>query len=418
MKGRIFLSLFFILFLSLPLMGEKVEKERLPFDKAKKVIEKAGGEPDFRIRLSAVRAVSPLPSLFLPFLLRMTEDREEVVRAEAVRVFSYLEPGEEKVISRLSLLAKNDGSWLVRYHALLALSKLSPGTAFPIARSFARSSEYQLKIASCYTLSPNKGKYPLAPLKKLIKHPDFRVRTASYSALLEAGDKKAETELKKLLSSKEPEVRRVVILLIGERGGGKGLNLIENMKKDKSARVREALASALKENGRWGKETAKRRAEILAFLISDKKPEVRLTAISSLSSLKRKEDILLFNKALADPEWRIITEAIKALSLFSSPMVAKALTPFLNHPSPLVRGETAFAMGVIGAKEKIPQLRELLSDREREVRIKASVALALLGDEKGMRRLNNLLTKGNKEEQIISSSLIIKAIALTGGETK
>jgi len=96
--------------------------------------------------------------------------------------------------------------------------------------------------------------------------------------------------------------------------------------------------------------------------LGDAAATARLVGMASSSTLRDKSNIV---------------EAIRRSDLKDQ---AQVLLPLLQDPDWTTRSETADALGALGHRAAIPEIRALLSDDEPRVRAKAALALKRLGD--------------------------------------
>lgn len=98
--------------------------------------------------------------------------------------------------------------------------------------------------------------------------------------------------------------------------------------------------------------------EYIGYLMSDERMRVRIGATALIETMKDE-----------DPE-----NVSKALP---------SILPLLNTQDPVTRGDIAYLLGVIGDKDTIPYLNELLNDEDMNVR---TIAQEAIGDiQKGSR---------------------------------
>jgi HEAT repeat protein len=125
-------------------------------------------------------------------------------------------------------------------------------------------------------------------------------------------------------------------------------------------------------------------------------PSQRKSAIKRLGDLQAKPEIIL--SFLGDTDLEVRVEAAKALSNFGDMIsgdlrldIIGHLIGALNDPSSQIISSAARALGILQAKEAIPEIRELLDEDEFYVVRSAIIALARLEDHTSLERILSFL---------------------------
>jgi HEAT repeat protein len=143
------------------------------------------------------------------------------------------------------------------------------------------------------------------------------------------------------------------------------------------------------------------RAEIINAL-RDPDAHVRFAAALAAGELKLPEahDQLV---AMAEEESVNVHVAVRyALHRLGDTHLSHELERLAADPNPLVRGNTAFVLGMLGEPSALKILRSLRDDPEAPVRQQASEAMWRLGDEQGMTDLISMSLSKHPDDQMIA----------------
>ena len=124
------------------------------------------------------------------------------------------------------------------------------------------------------------------------------------------------------------------------------------------------------------------------------------------------------SRDLKSQAWQILQEgvshektepratAVRVLSLLrGEPEAVKLASAALSDPKPEVRTAAAMALGQLQARSAIPQLRQLMGDKEIQVVLAAAHSLLLMKDERGYDVYFAVLTGKRKGAGLISEQL-------------
>ena len=129
-------------------------------------------------------------------------------------------------------------------------------------------------------------------------------------------------------------------------------------------------AEALERLARHGRAAARGDLEKMALSASD----------ASLARLGDVKAALRLAELAASPAVQNKVPVIENLRAARAVKQAYVLVPLLDDPNPLVEVAAAQALGALGHREALPQLRALLEARVLYVRMAAAVAIKRLGD--------------------------------------
>jgi HEAT repeat protein len=156
--------------------------------------------------------------------------------------------------------------------------------------------------------------------------------------------------------------------------------------------VREAAAEAM------DRTRAKRSLENFRERIRAGGLEERIRAVHAAGEIGGAEGVTLLLEALSDGAEEVRGAAVRALALFPSPAVLKALWEMLPKERGVVLANLVEALGVSGRKELRPHVEKFLSHPEAEVRAKAVVATSRLTDAAGWEKI--LALRGDPDEMV------------------
>jgi HEAT repeat protein len=148
-----------------------------------------------------------------------------------------------------------------------------------------------------------------------------------------------------------------------------------------------ALATRLRKEGTL--EAAKR----LVMLTGHPSPDVRMFAVSPLSSFDTEEIRLALMDRLDDEITFIRFSAAQSLGLLHERRAIPRLLNMLDSQSGDVVCASMFALGLLGEKKAVEPIIPMLSCPERGIRESAAKALGDIGDKRAIEPLNKLLEK-------------------------
>lgn len=217
--------------------------------------------------------------------------------------------------------------------------------------------------------------YTDAALRDL-EHKDPRVRAQAADALGRVADAEipiALAALARAVNDAHPSVRYAALLSLGELGAAGGAQSIIPHLDDDEPLCREASAIALGQLGPGGGEPA---WTALSAALSSPAPEVRFQAIASLAEIDAARAAVVILPALDDRDGKVRAQAAAALGDSGERVHADRLARLLDD-SDDVRHEAALALARLGDRRGLPSLVRALADRNRA--LDAATALAKLG---------------------------------------
>lgn len=218
-----------------------------------------------------------------------------------------------------------------------------------------------------------------------------------------------------LFSSGHPIVRCRVLYVLGRMSSKRATSIIVTALQDPDATIRAYAAHMLgpveaKINNPEAVEP------LIVVLRTDDEPHVRANAALALGLLldNRAVDPLI-TALLSDEVDMVRGEAAGALRNLSGEQIIPALRKALDDPSALVRmwATNALSQQARYARETtaqvVPKLLELLHDPDANVRREAIVALGMIGDERALQSLEQLVVRDEPREVSWSGESVIEA---------
>lgn len=245
-----------------------------------------------------------------------------------------------------------------------------------------------------------------------LKHENYFVRSAAVKAIGEMGDRSQIPLIIPGLKDPAPFVRFFTVESLGQLGGPEALKLLLAMGEDPDGMVRVAVVKSLDDMAasKNGAPDGVDMNNILATLIDDTEPTVRLFALAALTRngdekafskimeivpklegparsagaaalgrTKRRETAPLLIKMLADPDATLRMYAAEAMGEVVAPESFAPLAEAITDADPAVRGAAATSLGKLGDPKAIPFLDKAVNDPDPIVRVSAAEGLHRLG---------------------------------------
>jgi HEAT repeat protein len=217
--------------------------------------------------------------------------------------------------------------------------------------------------------------YTDAALRDL-EHKDPRVRAQAADALGRVADGELAIAVNALVRASDdehPSVRYAALLSLGELGASEGANVIIRHLSDDEPLCREASAIAL---GQLGPNGGERAWSALSSALASPAPEVRFQAIASLAEIDAARAATVVLPLCDDLDGKVRAQVAAALGDSGQRVHADRLARLLDDNDD-VRHEAALALARLGDRRGLPSLLRVLGDRNRA--LDAATALARLG---------------------------------------
>ncbi len=130
--------------------------------------------------------------------------------------------------------------------------------------------------------------------------------------------------------------------------------------------------------------------------LQDKEPGVRFAALLAAGSSKDSQSEPLIRSLCEDPDPNLQLGAFYALHQLGDTQYAARMPPLLlNHPSPDVRRNTAFILGLIGEPGAVSLLARAMKDADDSVRDQALISMARLRNAEAIQQLTFSANSGD-----------------------
>lgn len=304
------------------------------------------------IRQSAVAVLQRCGRLALPELIGALQDKDAVVRQQAIQSFATLPPDAQAILPALTAALRDDDAY-VRAGAVAALVRYvgQQPSVFPLVRSAAKDTDPKVRLTAMAVLS--------------------RFGVPAVPFLIDA------------MRDPDPEVWRKIIEVLREMEvPTKTLQpLLTRALKDDDANLRQGAAYAL---SRFGADAVPALLEVM----KDPDPNVQWAAVDTLDTIgppARKAVAALARAAATNPSPKIRRGALTALVTIhgfaqhrEKPTKAvPGLIELLDDPDADIRWGAIQTLAAIGpsARNAVPPLTRLLEDKNPSVVESARYAL-------------------------------------------
>jgi HEAT repeat protein len=396
-------------------------------------------DKDLRLAaLGALRRIGPHAKDAVPALIRAVKDLDRTVREFAVRTLAAIGPrakdAESVLIDALAgdvnasreaaralsaieatspaaiealCQSLRDEDVTVRREAARALKDLAPPAAVPaLGESLKPKEDLDVRLAALGALAAigPKANAATPALVKAIADKNSSIRLEAVNALLAVGASFKDTAqaLRGARDDISPRVRiAVAVARIRLSGDSReGLPTLVELLSHEDPGIRGEAAHALGTLGKEARDAVKALREILEEPKDAKDQKGKPIARVVRTAYERREAALalvritgeagdvvtavtILRQGLSDMDADVRGMSAAALTTLgpAAKIAVPDLVPCLKHPSPIVRGHAARALGNLGAKDFMPDLKKLLSDKDARVCVEAAAAsIRLDGD--------------------------------------
>lgn len=281
-------------------------------------------------------------------------------------------------------------------------------------------------------LSPNLDAALRDARSKNVRH-----RRAAASRLATPDDSRRDEALNALLllgDDLDPMVRDLALEGLGHLADPRALDLAIGRLEDGAARVRETAVVAL---GRIG---GKRAARAIEKALESKHAEVRFQAVASYAEVSPDDAADKIAPLLTDEDAEVRVNAVATLGFLKAKPHARAMAKLLEDKQKKVRSEAAIALAELGDRRGVFQLVDALGDAEHAIaaalalgdleateardrlaavaarrffisvhfKAAAAAALAALGDERGIPILRSILLARRSDARGFAAELVAR----------
>jgi HEAT repeat protein len=383
----------------------------------------------------------------IPALLNILNDSDANVRKGVAEALDSLDWSPQSEMERIPYFyAKQDWTELSKSgdsavdYLILRLQSDEEEIQSAVARTLAdigsiravdpiihalRGKSKKTRRSAAFALGKIGDKKSVEPLIQALKDEEMEVRLESALALGKIQDHKAIDPLCIALCDSEESVRRAAAELLAGFNDPRSIEPLKQLLQDKNNGVRVAANNSL------AILTSKVGSEMdVGFyiqLLSDKDPDIRRTAVESLSTLKKLDSIDPLLKSLWDTNFSVRMAAAKALGEIGDPKAIDPLIESLKDTSLDVKASSAIALcklhdsrsfngiisnllsaddsrvrkigahalGYANGEHVIQSLIAALKDTSKDVRITAAESLGNIGDDSAIEPLIQSLKDNN-----------------------
>ena len=296
---------------------------RFPIEETRRHWMKLLGEADVRVRIPALKALSPL--------------KDEKVVAQAIKIYNDpKKPEKLRAAAVEAIRVMND----TRHVTILLQGAVAPGGALEkglteelskvtdakavrlIARYAAKSARPQIRVVCMRALPHLKYADVLATLKKALSDPIEEVREAAVEGLPTVGTPEAVAAHRDFAQQGERRAHLAAIAMLGRLDAGDAGDLLMNMAEDRSSAVRVTALLAL------GMMAPDGVLDLFARQLNHKHWPTRAATIRSLGFVPDKRSVALLLDRMDREEGRLRWDIALALSLLTGKMLGYTSEPW------------------------------------------------------------------------------------------
>lgn len=296
----------------------------------------------------------------------------------------------ERAIAMLSEFAASPAPEL-RANSMEALIPV-PSRLEPFARRALMDENLGVRTVAALAVAKSGVRGLTEQLRPLLNDPSPSVRAAATLALQRAGVASDPSILAGMLKSEDPGVRAQAAFVLGEMGNASALPMLRSAARDPmtradATRVRLLYLQLAEAMVKLGDENAIH--EIRAALYPARPEDLEATALATqiLGEVRDRGSAsqLYYLATKSDPKSgpmpvEIRLAAAASLARMGVADAAQLARPFVTDPGAALRAQAALVMGESGVKSYLPDLANLMTDREPQVRIAAAAAILKITD--------------------------------------
>lgn len=270
-----------------------------------------------------------------------------------------------------------------------------------------KSKETSKRRSAVDAIGKKKNPADAPVLIQALSDPDSGVKIAACDALGLMREQAATDKIILLLDDNEPQVRQSACVALGYIGDPKAKpELIKRVNKDTSDSVRTQAILIL------GNMRSAEAVDSLIPLLEDKNPDVQLLSAQALGKIEDPKAAPAVKKCLTNSisklkdetdsfkigqYKRLISEAAKTSGKLKDNSAESELKELLNNDDKSIKLAAAGALGQIGNKSGLEVANELLKDENSMIRTQAVQTLGAIGDPSAIPALEKML--GNEKDR-------------------
>jgi serine/threonine-protein kinase len=306
-------------------------------------------------------------------LLNAAYAQEPQEKAALFRIIAEIaeESATPELVSRLE--GKDP---IARMHIINILSRFNRPDVKAALQGQLRDPNKMIRSATLSALSRMDGPIDVEAVCRLLKDGEIDVQNRAIDVLIRANDPQTVKHLIPVLKDENEYARRSAVEVLNEIGDAKSVKYLLEAIKDDDWWVRSRAGDAL------GKIGGPKVIDAVLRLARDQDEDLRRAAIEILNQTKDERAVNHLIDATRDPDWWVCERSVDALAEIGSKRALPRLLEML--PTTPVRSLPVVvrAIGKLGEPKNIDALLPFLSRQEKELRIEAIHAVALLADER------------------------------------
>ena len=339
-------------------------------DRCHSILKEAMASEEAFVRSGAMRAAgdSTDPEL-IPLLEKGSRDFYPTTRLFAVQGIQKISKDHTQTIARK--LIEDSNIW-VRSAALAILSELGDGDSREAIRSMLKAPDRMVRLAAAFAL------YQLGELDYLeeivdsLRGGDVVNRYQAISYLGKIDTEKSLGHLVRLLDEKEDEIVSYSLKAIGKRADIELLRPLERLSRHANPRVRQQAVLVM------GYLPPQAAIEKLKPFCADQDPMVKLSAAISIHRAGGGDCQKVFEESIRHPDFGVRSSSARILGDIAIPQRPQLLATALADPNSRVRTAAVRATGMMGGAEAFQLLIPMLEDSQLVIRAYAAGSLLKL----------------------------------------
>lgn len=298
----------------------------------------------------------------------------------------YLQPAEKAAVFKLvseiatveyvpDLLSRMDGKDpVVKMHILDVLSKFDTPEIRKAFEAQLKDSNKLVRKAALAGIAHMKGDFDLEVICGLLLDPDVDVINTTVDVIVRINDPETVKYLIPAMKAENEFSRRAAVEVLNEIGTTGSVKYLLEVVGDEDWWVRSRASDALARIG------GDRVISAVLELVRDKDENIRRSAIEILNSCGDKRALAHLIEATKDPDWWVSERAADALAGIGDPKAIPAILKMLERDDKSLPVALA-TLGKLGNSQHLDKVLPYMQRPEKEVRVAAIEAAALLSDD-------------------------------------
>ena len=355
--------------------------------------------PDVLFRTNAAELLASIKdSSVVPQLVSMFNAADADVKRSIMNVLAAI--GGE-LSKKLILSALKDESYQVRKLAVKLMGTMKIPEALEPVVGMLKEEDVQIKSQAMDALIAIGDRRAIHSIMELIKDDDLMVRQKATECVIELGDSSIVPDVVRLMTEEDVNIRRCAV------------EVLNNLKDPQTGKV---LMEAIKDSDWWVRQIAidalvemKGDKIIHGFIhmINDSDENIRRCAVEFFTQVSEQDAFDPLIECLKDEDWWVREKAVIALGRLKDKRAIGPLMGMIGDTE--VMGAVPGALAEVGGSEVHDNLRKLLNQENKQVRLEAIKALGKLKAADAVSDLRNCL-KDPEEDVRNQAAEILKQL--------